>query len=106
MCTAGANVADFLTSVAVHTERVIKPGCEGRVSNTAEEFENKYKASDLYQRMLNAMESVDEAALAQEVEDLHSATISEKNRSVEALSRDSSPYMTSLFNQIKSCTIR
>jgi hypothetical protein len=106
VCAEGSNVADFLTSVAVHTERIVKPGCEGQVPNSAEEFEQRYKASELYQQTLEAIESVDEATLALEIEDLRTATMFEKNRSLKALSRDASPYTTSLFNQIKSCTVR
>ena len=41
VCAPGANVADLLTAVAVKTERIITPGFEDSVPNTATEFEGR-----------------------------------------------------------------
>lgn len=54
-CQPGANVSDFLTSVTVNTERRVRPGFEGRVPTSVEEFEARYKGSDVYQRMTEDM---------------------------------------------------
>ncbi|RJE21547.1 ABC multidrug transporter [Aspergillus sclerotialis] len=43
-CPRGANIADFLTSVTVITERLVRPGWEEKVPNTPEEFEAVYHA--------------------------------------------------------------
>ncbi len=43
VCPKGANIADFLTSVTVATERITAPGSEEKVSNTPEEFERFIK---------------------------------------------------------------
>ncbi|GKU09942.1 unnamed protein product [Fusarium langsethiae] len=50
-CPSGANIADFLTSVTVHTEREIRPGHEATVPHTAQDFEKRYKGSEMFQRM-------------------------------------------------------
>lgn len=46
VCPRGANIADFLTSVTVKTEREIAPGLEHQVPTTPEEFESAYKRRD------------------------------------------------------------
>jgi ABC-type multidrug transport system ATPase subunit len=47
VCPRGANIADFLTSVTVTTERVVAPGAEGKVPNTPQEFERAYQRSSV-----------------------------------------------------------
>ena len=105
-CPPGANIADFLTSVAVHTEREVRPGFEGRVPDTAEEFETRYKSSAMFQQMKDAMDSRTPESLAQEVEDTRQAGIMEKSRTLNFLSRSSSPYLASFFRQVWICAVR
>ncbi|KAK4545939.1 hypothetical protein LTR36_002503 [Oleoguttula mirabilis] len=107
VCTPGANTADFLTAVAVHTERQIAPGYEGRVPNTAAEFETRYKRSALFQRMTAQIESMQsDEALAREIKDLERARELEKNRTFKFLSREQSPYHVSFPKQIAACLRR
>jgi ATP-binding cassette subfamily G (WHITE) protein 2 (SNQ2) len=64
-CPPGGAVADFLTAVPVHTERVIQPGFESMVPNTAQEFESRYYQSSAWQQAKREM--VDHATLDEEV---------------------------------------
>lgn len=105
-CAPGANIADFLTSVAVHTEREILPGFENRVPNTPDEFETAYKKSSIYDTMLQEVISQSQEDLAGEVEALRTKWMNEKNRSLPMLSRGDSPYHVSLPKQVLACTRR
>lgn len=107
VCAPGANVADFLTSVSVPTERQIKPGFESSVPVTADEFAARFQANDV-PRSLNAHAvAVTDKSLQQEVEDLKQVRKFEKNRSLSSwLSRQKSPYQVSLGRQIVACTKR
>lgn len=105
-CAPGANIADFLTSVAVLTERAILPGYEGRVPNTAEEFEAAYKGSVVFAGMKTVMETTDQQALAAQVENLKRLRESEKKRSAPFFSRETSPYQVSFGRQVVACTVR
>ncbi|KAH7230842.1 ABC multidrug transporter [Fusarium solani] len=100
----GANVADFLTAVAVHTERTIAPGREGSVPNTAEEFEARYKSSQLFEDMMRQMTSIREDVLAREIDELKAFRELEKNRTFGFLSRVGSPYHASFFKQVMALT--
>lgn len=106
VCPPGANVGDFLTSVAVHTERKVRPGFEEKVPDTAEEFEEQFRASPYYQRALQERQTNPPELLEAEIEALAKARDGEKNRSVKFLSRETSPYQVSFIGQIRACTIR
>ncbi|RBR01899.1 hypothetical protein FVER53263_20899 [Fusarium verticillioides] len=102
----GANVADFLTAVAVPTERTIAPGREGSVPNTAEEFEARYKSSRHFEDMMGRMAATREDVLAREVDDLKAIRELEKNRTFGFLSRVGSPYHASFYKQVMALTKR
>ena len=102
----GSNIADFLTSVTVYTEREIIPGFEASVPQTAEEFERRYKDSAMFKRMKESLASRSADSLEAEFAQLQDATIAEKSRMVKALSRVSSPYVVSFLDQTWACTIR
>jgi ATP-binding cassette subfamily G (WHITE) protein 2 (SNQ2) len=106
ICAPGANVADFLTSVAVHTERQIVKGLENSVPKTAAEFEDAYKQSRTFEQMLKEIQSTPEQSLAKEAEALIEVTNQEQNRRFTALSRNDTTYTVSLRRQIMSCTKR
>lgn len=105
-CAPGANIADFLTSVAVHTERTVLPGYEGKVPNTAEEFDAAYKQSRFFAEMKNKLDSTDEQALTAEVHNLKRLRELEKKRSFYFMSRETSPYQVSFARQVMACTVR
>ncbi|KAJ9214471.1 hypothetical protein DTO166G4_3875 [Paecilomyces variotii] len=102
VCPKGANIADFLTSVTVATERVIRPGMEEKVPNTAAEFEKRYKESEVFTQMMD--EIVPPEKLTYEVEDLKMAVASEKRK--HHIPRKHSVYTAGLWDQIVACTIR
>lgn len=107
VCAPGANIADFLTSVAVHTERTVAPGYEDSVPNTASEFEARYKQSRLFGDMVNETLSVmDDHSLHGEIQGLKQARHLEKKRRFAFLSRETSPYTVSFFRQVVACTKR
>ncbi|KAE8354612.1 ABC-2 type transporter-domain-containing protein [Aspergillus coremiiformis] len=98
----GANVADFLTSVTVLTERIVRPGMEGKVPNTAEDFESQFLASDICTQMSDAIEPPEK--LQYEKNDLAMAVANEKKK--QHIPRPHSVYTTSLWSQIAACTVR
>ncbi|KAH6845782.1 ABC-2 type transporter-domain-containing protein [Chaetomium sp. MPI-CAGE-AT-0009] len=103
VCPMGANIADFLTSVTVTTERVIAPGAEDKVPNTPREFERAYQQSPVCRQMRKTEQSVD--TLAAEVDNLEAAVRREKKvRRVGGTRR--SAYTVGLRDQIINCTIR
>jgi ATP-binding cassette, subfamily G (WHITE), member 2, SNQ2 len=102
VCPKGANVADFLTSVTVTTERVIAPGFEGKVPNTPQEFERAYRGSSVCRHMHETEQPHE--TLAAEVDGLKAAVQREKKeRRVEG---KRSVYTVGLRDQIVNCTIR
>jgi ATP-binding cassette subfamily G (WHITE) protein 2 (SNQ2) len=107
VCTPGANVADFLTSVSVPTERQVRPGFENRLPGTADEFAARFRASDAFSRGGAQAIPITDKILEQEVKDMEHVRTLEKNRSMSSwFSRVKSPYHVSLGRQIMACTKR
>ncbi|KAM5381157.1 hypothetical protein ACJZ2D_003073 [Fusarium nematophilum] len=103
VCPRGANVADFLTSVTVVTEREVRPGFEDGVPTTAEEFEERYKGSemcDLMRRTVQQPENLDD-----QVEDLKMAVEREKRQRRWRLG-NRGVYTAGLREQVINCTQR
>ncbi|KAL4799196.1 ABC-2 type transporter-domain-containing protein [Aspergillus venezuelensis] len=101
-CPNKANVADFLTSVTVLTERVVKPGMEEKVPSTPAEFEARYKASDVYREAMEDIVAPEK--LVSEEEDLAAAVMREKKR--RHIPRPQSVYTANLWDQVVACTLR
>ncbi|KAF7718846.1 ABC-2 type transporter / CDR ABC transporter family protein [Penicillium ucsense] len=101
-CPRGANIADYLTSVTVLTERIVRPGWEERVPNTPEEFEATYHGSDICQEQMVSI--VPPEQLSHETEDLRIAVASEKRKKLLPLKQ--SVYTAGLWDQVRSCTLR
>ncbi|KAI0420413.1 putative ABC multidrug transporter [Xylaria grammica] len=104
-CPPSGNVADFLTSVTVPTERVVIPGFESTAPKTTEEFEQAYKNSTTYSTIQNAR-MTNEQSLAAEVARLDERRKAEKNRTFNFLSREHSVYQVSFAKQVWACTTR
>lgn len=51
-CALRQTTADFLTALTSASERRVRPGYEGLVPRTAEEFAQNWRASQTYQRLL------------------------------------------------------
>ncbi|KAF7561005.1 hypothetical protein G7046_g3143 [Stylonectria norvegica] len=103
LCPRGANVADFLTSVTVKTEREIAPGFVNRVPSTPEEFEAIYKASPTCQFMQQAVHEPE--TLGTEVDDLKMAVEREKKQR-RLKTGERGVYTVGLREQVINCTIR
>ena len=96
VCPKGANIADFLTSVTVATERAVRAGMEEKAPRTPEEFESVLKGSAMYQRMME--DARDPDTLGEETDELMG--------SIEKEQQGSSVYTVSLAMQIHNCIIR
>lgn len=101
-CPKGANIADFLTSVTVLTERTVRDGFEGTIPSTPEEFESRYHNSAIYKSQLDSINPPEK--LYYETEELDAAVTREKRK--HHLPRNKSVYTVSLWNQIISCALR
>lgn len=91
-CQPGANVSDFLTSVTVNTERRIRPGFERKVPISIEEFEVRYKGSDVYQKLTEDMKDPqclmsDRESVTAPPSEKDSGTPTEKRGTIQSLNR-------------------
>lgn len=102
VCPRGANIADFLTSVTVTTERIVAPGMEEKVPNTAAEFEAYYRQSSICSQMLEDIQPPEK--LVDEEINLANAVLMEKRK--QHLPRPQSVYTAGLWHQVASCTVR
>lgn len=102
ICPKGANIADFLTSVTVLTERVIQPGLESSVPSTPDEFEARFRETAIYGQMMGHIDPPEK--LTHEIEEMKMAVSSEKRK--QHIPRPQSPYTASIWEQIQSCTLR
>jgi hypothetical protein len=59
-CAPRQTTADFLTSLTSPTERLIKPGFEGRTPRTADEFAATWKGSPNYRRLIEEIDGYNE----------------------------------------------
>ncbi|CAK7222792.1 hypothetical protein SEUCBS140593_005023 [Sporothrix eucalyptigena] len=107
VCPRGANIADFLTSVTVMTERIVSQefvAQGGVVPNTPQEFEMAYRQSAMFRHMQATEDAVE--TLGDEVEDLHTVVAGEKkNRHFWTVGKRS-VYTAGLRDQIRYCTVR
>lgn len=58
-CPDRQTTADFLTSMTSCRERVIRPGFEGRVPRTPDEFAQAWKDSSDYRRLIEDIDAYD-----------------------------------------------
>ncbi|KAK5185792.1 GTPase-activating protein [Exophiala sp. CCFEE 6388] len=103
-CPARQTTGDFLTSVTNPRERKAREGLEKKVPRTAEEFETYWLESPNYK------ESQNESQHAVEVNADGKEALSglrETHKGMQAQhTRPQSPYMISIFMQIRLCTKR
>lgn len=94
--------ADFLTSITRPAERRIRPGYEGRVPRTAEDFEASFKASRFYEQTLKDIE-----LYHAELENTGHASAAAFSEAVDKQkSNSSSPYTVSFLRQVHLLVIR
>ncbi|OJZ80600.1 hypothetical protein ASPFODRAFT_147512 [Aspergillus luchuensis CBS 106.47] len=101
-CPPGGNVADFLSSVTVPSERRVRQGWAGPVPDSAEELEAIYLQSSVRRQMLEAIEPPHELTVQTEK---FKATVQNERRG-GILRRSLSPYTVGLHEQVVACTIR
>lgn len=99
-CPEGANVADFLTSVTVPTERRIRPGFE-TFPRTIEDFVEAYQRSETCRAMLEEVQNP--ATMTDYAELFKQCVLSEKASSWRGTP---SPYTVTLCEQVAACTKR
>ncbi|ERS96089.1 ABC multidrug transporter [Sporothrix schenckii 1099-18] len=104
VCPPGANIADFLTSVTVATERQIAPSHAGAVPSTPQEFVAAFRQSAVCQQM--RAREVDPATRVDEVADLQAAVAGEKTERRVWTVGPRSVYTAGLLDQIWHCTVR
>jgi ABC-type multidrug transport system ATPase subunit len=105
-CPARQTTGDFLTSVTNPQERRAKPGMEGRVPRTPEDFKNAWLKSAEYQQLQSEIASYEERY---PIGDDQAAAVEfqEKKRGKQANhTRSKSPYLVSIPMQIKLNTVR
>jgi ABC-type multidrug transport system ATPase subunit len=102
-CPPGVNISDFLTSVAMHTERIIRPGFEALVPNTVDELQDRYLHSHMYNRMMQDM--TEKGSFVQESEGASTVRDLEKNRKFLSFPQEGL-YTASFAHQVWVCSKR
>lgn len=102
VCPPRATTPDFLTGVAVPSERILAPGFEGKVPNSPEEFEKAWLSSPECAKMLQEM-AVYESTSEQAAKDFAEAFESYR---VAADSKVTDTYPTTFGEQLAACMIR
>lgn len=105
-CPARQTTGDFLTSITNAQERRAKPGMEGRVPRTPEDFENAWLKSAEFQQLQREITAYEEQY---PIGDHQPAAIEfqEAKRGKQAHhTRPGSPYLVSVPMQIKLNTVR
>lgn len=103
VCPRGANIADFLTSVTVKTERVVSPDFQKTAPSTPEEFEGVYSRSSICHLMSQLMH--EPASLTDQVDDLKTIVATEKKQRKLGIGKPG-VYTAGLREQVINCTIR
>ncbi|ORX90944.1 putative ABC transporter [Basidiobolus meristosporus CBS 931.73] len=103
-CPERQTTADFLTSLTSPSERIIKPGFEGQVPNTPDEFAAAWKKSKAYAKLMREIEEYEQAY---PIGGESVGKFIESRKAMQAKSqRVKSPYTISVGDQIKLCVTR
>ncbi|KAK2590459.1 hypothetical protein QQS21_011860 [Conoideocrella luteorostrata] len=105
-CTARQTTGDFLTSVTNPQERVAREGFENKVPRTPEDFERLWRQSPEYQSLLNEMDAHDKEFSGERQGESLAQFREQKNFRQSNHVRPKSPYLVSVWMQIKLCTKR
>lgn len=99
VCPEQQTTADFLTSMTNHSERIVRPGWEGRTPRTADEFAKAWKASPARAALLNEIEAYIEQ---HPFDGVHHSQFSESRRLDQSKhQRERSPFNLSYVEQVK-----
>lgn len=102
VCGRGANIADFLTSVTVPTERSVRPGYEDKIPQTISDFEKRYNESSICKAMRE--EIIHPNQLQEETRSFKTHVAREIHGREDASVKNA--YTVSLWEQTVACTIR
>ncbi|KFG82824.1 ATP-binding cassette transporter ABC1 [Metarhizium anisopliae] len=105
-CPARQTTGDFLTSVTNPQERVAREGFENKVPRTPEDFERLWRQSPEYQALLQDMDAHDKEFLGERQGESIAQFREQKNLRQSNHVRPKSPYIISVWMQIKLCTKR
>ncbi|GJN93621.1 hypothetical protein Rhopal_006678-T1 [Rhodotorula paludigena] len=103
-CPEQQTVPDFLTGLTSPQERRVRPGFEGRVPRTPEEFEARWKASDEYRALKAELAQYDQRypTNAELLDQFKASRRAQQHKGV----RKTSPYTLSYFSQVQLCLRR
>lgn len=105
-CPTRQTTGDFLTSVTNPQERVAREGFENKVPRTPEDFERLWRQSPEYQALIGEMDTHDKDFLGERQDESIAQFREQKNFRQSKHVRPKSPYIISLWMQIKFCTKR
>ncbi|KAF5860802.1 hypothetical protein ETB97_001022 [Aspergillus alliaceus] len=104
VCPERQTTADFLTSLTSPSERVVKPGYEGKVPRTPDEFAAAWKNSEAYAKLIRDIEEYNQQF------PLGGESVQkfiESRRAMQAKNqRVGSPYTVSIWEQVRLCMVR
>lgn len=104
VCPEQQTTADFLTSMTNHSERIVRPGWEGRTPRTADEFAKAWKASPARAALLHEIEVYVEQ---HPFDGVHHSQFSESRRLDQSKhQRERSPFNLSYVEQMNLCLWR
>ncbi|PYH97939.1 hypothetical protein BO71DRAFT_395761 [Aspergillus ellipticus CBS 707.79] len=103
-CPDRQTTADFLTSLTSPSERIVKPGYEGRVPHTPDEFAAAWKNSEAHAKLIREINEYNqEYTLGGE----SLGKFIESRKAMQARNqRVKSPYTISLYEQVMLCLVR
>lgn len=103
-CPARQTTPDFLTSMTAPSERVVRPGFEGRVPRTPDEFAQCWNAS---QECQNLKGEIEQYKSDHPIDGVDAQAFREQKQSVQAKNqRLKSPYILSYGQQVRLCLWR
>lgn len=105
-CPTRKVTPDFLTGIAVHTERDVAEGKEKEVPNTIEEYHQCYLNSQIYKDMEDIRVKTDEAISNQNGNQLFKEIILKNKELLGKGYLAKSQYTTDFFEQFRACCKR
>jgi ATP-binding cassette subfamily G (WHITE) protein 2 (PDR) len=97
-CPQRQTTADFLTSLTNPSERLVRPGFEGKVPQTPKEFETFWKNSPEYAALVQKIDShIAESEATNVREQYHESHVARQSKHVNP----KSPYTVSFFMQVR-----
>lgn len=102
ICQPGANVADYLTSVTVPTERAVRPEMEAQFPRTAEAIRTEYQKTPIYERMISEYDYPTTDVARENTKLFQESVQYEKDKTLPS----TSPLTVGFLSQVKACVQR